>query len=171
VNWNPKGHIPPGFDMPHFDIHFYIEGISETLQSIRATVGICRCQFKIATKPVPPNYIHRVKSVDAVAPAGNHLIDLTSPEFHGQNFTRTMIYGSYNGKITFYEEMLTLNYLRSQTEKCNPIKSGRGVALSGYYPTVSCIRHDPAKKEYSVSLEKFTLRQSSPPEPVPNASS
>jgi hypothetical protein len=177
VNLNPMGHIPPGiYDKPHFDVHFFLEGISETfaIQSGPCGPEFVRCdQFKLATKPVPPNYIHSdYKSVDAVAPAmGNHLIDLTSPEFHGQKFTRTMIYGSYDGKITFYEEMLTLDYLRSQTEKCNPIKPSRAVALSGYYPTVSCIRHDPAKKEYSVSLEKFTLRESSLPEPVANAAS
>jgi hypothetical protein len=177
VNWNPKGHIPPGvYDKPHFDVHFFLEGISETfgIQSGPCGPEFVRCdQFKLATKAVPPNYIHPdYKSVDAVAPAmGNHLIDFTSPEFHGQNFMRTMIYGSYDGKITFYEEMLTLDYLRSQTNKCNPIKSSRGVAIGGYYPSGSCVRHDPAKKEYSVSLEKFTLRKSSPPEPVPTAPS
>ena len=42
-------------------------------------------QFEIAKRPLPPNYIHPdFQDVDAVAPAmGNHLIDLTGPEFNG----------------------------------------------------------------------------------------
>ena len=40
------------------------------------------------------------------------------------------------------------------------------VALTGYYPTKSCIRYVKKndKEEYTVSLENFQLRQSSPPE-------
>ena len=37
---------------------------------------------------------------------GNHLIDPTSAEFHGKKFTRTWIYGAYDGHVTFVEEML-----------------------------------------------------------------
>ncbi len=30
LNWNPHGHIPPKvYDLPHFDIHFYIEPIEK----------------------------------------------------------------------------------------------------------------------------------------------
>jgi hypothetical protein len=28
INWNPMVHIPPGvYDLPHFDVHFYLEPI------------------------------------------------------------------------------------------------------------------------------------------------
>jgi len=30
---------------------------------------------------------------------GNHLLDLTGPEFNKQPFTRTWIYGAYDGKV------------------------------------------------------------------------
>lgn len=168
LNWNPHGHIPPGvYDLPHFDVHFYIDSI-ENIYAIGT--GYCgpefvRCdQFKIATRPLPSNYMHAdYKNVEAVAPAmGNHLIDLTSPEFHKQKFTRTFIYGVYDGRITFYEEMLTHEYLLTRPDRCFAIKSPPAVGVRGYYPTQSCIRYLPQSNEYTVSLEGFALREASP---------
>jgi len=62
--------------------------------------------------------------------------------------------------------MLTLAYLKSHPENCFPIKKTPAVALTGYYPTKSCIRYVKKndKEEYTVSLEDFQLRQGSPPE-------
>src|SRR5689334_1149209 len=119
LNWNPHGHIPPGvYHLPHFDVHFYMEPI-ETIYAIKP--GPCGPEFvscddfRTATKPVPVNYMHAdFTNVEAVAPAmGNHLVDLTSPEFNKQKFTRTWIYGVYDGRVTFYEEMVTREYLLS----------------------------------------------------------
>ena len=101
LNWNPRGHMPPGvYDLPHFDVHFHMEPIEKVyaIQSGHCGPEFVRCdQFKIATRPLPPNYMHSdYKSVDAVAPAmGNHLIDMTSPEFQKKKFTRTFIFGVY----------------------------------------------------------------------------
>jgi hypothetical protein len=47
-----------------------------------------------------------------------------------------------------------------------PIKSPKAVALSGFYPTVSCVRHDAKTSEYTVSIENFVLREASAPEAV-----
>lgn len=175
-NWNPVGHIPPGvYDVPHFDIHFYIESIANVfaLQDGPCGPEFVRCdQFELGKKPVPANYIHPdFKDVDAVAPAmGNHLIDLTGPEFNGEEWKHNFVFGVYAGKITFYEEMLTRAYLLSQPDACNPIKSPPAVGLSGYYPTRSCIRYDSANDEYTVSMEEFTYREASEPEPIVSSS-
>jgi hypothetical protein len=123
-------------------------------------------QFAIAKRPVPANYIHPdFKDVDAVVPAmGNHLVDLTGPEFQKQPFTRSWIFGAYDGRIIFYEEMVAHRHLMARPQSCAPIKQPKGVAEAGYYPTVSCIRHDPATGETTVSMERFTFRPASPPE-------
>lgn len=169
LNWNPKGHMPPGvYDTPHFDLHFFMEPIERVL-AIRP--GPCgpekvRCdQFERGRKPVPANYMHPdFKDVEAVAPAmGNHLIDPSAREFHGEAFTRTWIYGVYDGRVTFYEEMVTVKYLLTQPSTCFPIKTPPAVAVAGYYPTLSCIRYDAARAEYTVSLEGFQMRQAGPP--------
>ena len=104
------------------------------------------------------------KDVEAVAPAmGNHLIDLTGSEFRGVPFTRTWIYGAYEGRVTFYEEMVTLAFLKSLPDACVTFKAPPAVALTGRYPTKSCIRYVKDRSEYTVSLEGFQLRQASPP--------
>ena len=37
IDWNPKGHIPPGvYDAPHFDFHFYLINVKEP--NLRASV-------------------------------------------------------------------------------------------------------------------------------------
>lgn len=169
LNWNPMGHIPPGiYDAPHFDVHFMIEP-QESIYDIK--VGPCgpefvQCdQFEIARKPVPANYMHAdFQDVEAVVPAmGNHLIDVTGSEFAGEPFTRSWIYGAYDGRITFYEEMLTLDYLLSKPDVCNSIKRTPDVATTGYYPTVSCIGYDEERDTFTVSIEQFEHREGKPP--------
>jgi hypothetical protein len=170
LNWNPAGHIPPGvYDVPHFDVHFFMEPIARVfaLQAGPCGPELMRCdQFAIAKQPVPSNYIHPdFRDVDGVVPAmGNHLVDTTGPEFHQQPFARSWIYGAYGGRITFYEEMVALRTLLARPRSCAPIKQAKAVAASGYYPTVSCLRHDPATGETTVSMERFAFRAASPPE-------
>jgi hypothetical protein len=170
LNWNHVGHIPPGiYDVPHFDIHFEMAPIEQVLTIEPGPCGpeFVRCdQFQIAKKPVPPNYVHAdYHDVDAVVPAmGNHLIDLTGPEFNKQPFTRSWIFGVYDGKVIFYEEMVTRAHLLSKPNACAPIKSPKAVDTRGFYPTLSCIRHDAATGDYTVSMEGFVLREAGAPD-------
>jgi hypothetical protein len=100
------------------------------------------------------------KDVDAVVPAmGNHLVDLTGADFNGEKFRRSWIYGIYGGRVTFYEQMIALSYLESKPNACAEIKSPPAVAITGYYPTQTCVRYDAATNAYAVSLEGFTMRQ------------
>ncbi len=172
LNWNPHGHPPPGvFDKPHFDVHFYMEPIENIFAIQRGTCGpeLVRCdQFALATKPVPGNYVPpNFRDLGIVAPAmGNHLLDPTTHEFHGEPFNRHWIYGVYDGRVVFYEEMVALSFMASKPDACFPIRSPDAVAKAGYYPTRSCIRYAPGKNEYTVSIEDFVLRKASPPGPL-----
>ena len=177
LNWNPRGHIPPGvFDVPHFDVHFYIEPIENVFAIQRGNCGpeMVRCdQFALARKPMPGNYVpQNFQDLGLVAPAmGNHLVDPADHVFHGEKFKRHWIYGAYDGRVIFYEEMVDLGYMQSKPEACFPIQSPAAVALTGYYPTRSCIRYAAGKGEYTVSMEDFVLRQASPPGPLREAAS
>lgn len=165
VNWQVEGHIPPGvYDLPHFDFHFYIA--SE--KSVRA-IGVGKCGvfmdcalFERATQPVPAKYVdHRHVSVGAaVALMGNHLIDTTAPEFAKppKKFTHTWIFGAYDGRITFYEPMITREFLLSRPSICAPIKQPDAWQIAGYYPTRYCIRHHERANKYTVSLEGLMYR-------------
>jgi hypothetical protein len=169
MNWNPHGHMPEGvYNTPHFDVHFYIESIEKVFSLMAGPCGPekMRCdQYEIATKPVPANYIHPdFQDVGAAAPAmGNHLIDPTGPEFNGEPFTRSWIFGANDGRITFWEEMLTLDYLLSEPNKCHPIKTPSSVELSGYYPTTVCTVFNPKDSSVAVSLEEFVYRNAESP--------
>jgi hypothetical protein len=171
LNWNPQGHIPPGvYDLPHFDVHFYMAPIAEIFAIAPGTCGPenVRCdQFETARRPLPANYMHPdFTDVSAVAPAmGNHLVDLTGPEFKGHKFTHAWIYGVYDGRVTFYEEMLTRAYMLSRPAACFALKTPPAVGVAGYYPTQHCIRYLPASDEYTVSLEGFVRREASAPQP------
>jgi hypothetical protein len=114
---------------------------------------------------MPPDYV----DVEAVVPVmGNHLIDVTGPEFQKQPFTRSWIYGVYDGKVIFYEAMVTLAYMRSKPNGCLPIKAPKAVAVSGLYPTEYCVRHNATTGEYTMSMEKFSRRDASAPEAAPS---
>ena len=169
LNWNPTGHIPPGvYDVPHFDIHFEMGPIAEAFAIEPGSCGpeMVRCdQFHKARKP--PDYV----DVEAVVPVmGNHLVDVTGPEFGKEPFTRSWIYGVYDSKVIFYEAMVTRAYMLSKPNGCQPIKAPKAVATSGLYPTEYCVRHNAKTGEYSVSMEKFSHRDASAPEAVPSKS-
>lgn len=167
LNWNPVGHDPPGiYDRPHFDFHFYILDYIERNFIRPGPCGIVvNCDdFVIATKSVPERYLHPdYADFMAVEPRmGNHLVDATAPEITGQEpFTRTFVYGSYDGKIAYYEPMITLEYLETQPNICIPLKLPAAYEISGHYPTRYCIRYSEYRKKYRITLEGFIYREAS----------
>jgi hypothetical protein len=159
MSWNPQGHEPAGtYTVPHFDFHFYLQS-KEEKDSIDA--GPCKgldcADYARAMRAVPAHHLPRdYKNVGAVAPKmGNHLIDPASGEFNHQPFTRTFLYGSYDGKITFYEPMLSLSYLQSQPNEYLDLKLPAAYAQTGYYPTRYSVRYDRERNVYRISLERF----------------
>ena len=169
LNWNRQGHVPHGiYDLSHFDVHFYMAPIADIFAIGDGTCGpeFVDCEdFAVAKTPLPDNYMHPdFKDVDAVVPAmGNHLIDVGGPEFQGEPFTRTWIYGAYDGRVTFWEEMVSLAYLQTRPDSCADIKTPPAVGVSGYYPTQRCVRYDPAADAYIVSMEGFVYRAAEAP--------
>ena len=97
---------------------------------------------------------------------GNHYIDPADHNFHGEMFKRHWVYGVYDGRVIFYEEMLTLAYMQSKPDTCYPIATAEAVAVAGYYPTQSCIRYSSARDEVTVSLEGFVSRAATAPGPL-----
>lgn len=162
-DWNPRGHEPEKvYTTPHFDFHFYLQSPEET-QAIKPgnCQGLDCAVYRRAMKDVPAQYMPaNHKNVGAVVPAmGNHLIDPASPEYNNQPFTRTFFYGSYDGKITFLEPMLTLEYLQSRPNEYLDIKLPAAYAQTGYYPTRYSVRYDAAADVYRIALERFVYHE------------
>ena len=112
AEWNPNGHPPAGiYTVPHFDFHFYRISLAE--QNAIPPYEVDSTGFNDLPQagyiPSPPYF----EIPGGVPEMGAHWADATSPEFNGMPFTCTFLYGSYGGKVTFYEPMVTRAFFLS----------------------------------------------------------
>jgi hypothetical protein len=165
LEWNSGGHPPPGiYDVPHFDFHFYI---MDYLKRNRIRMGPCAPEMidcddlKKALVPLPSqflpkDYVSFGEDV-AVPRMGMHLLDPNSPELleppKKKDFTHNLIFGTYDGHITFVEPMVALAFLQSKPDICSPINQPAEYEHRGYYPTKYCIRFNSKSSQYTVALE------------------
>ncbi len=89
---------------------------------------------------------------------GAHWIDPNSNELKGQPFTRTFLYGNYDGKLIFFEPMIARAFFETKMSVTEYIKLPQKYARQGYYPTKYSVRYDADKREYTVALEGMVLR-------------
>ncbi|MDJ0618180.1 MAG: DUF5602 domain-containing protein [Calothrix sp. MO_192.B10] len=158
INWNPKGHTPDGiFSFPHFDIHFYLMDCQKRY-AIKATDhDFLDKAYKAPPEEfVAPGYFPAPMSAEPRM--GVHWVDATASEFHGETFTKTMIYGFYDGEIVFFEPMISRDFLLNKPNKTFPIKQTAAYPQDGYYPTAYSINYDANHEEYTVSLNGLTFR-------------
>lgn len=152
INWNVHGHEPDHvFDIPHFDFHFY-------MISLQAQLAIPPYQVAPAAfdnlPPVSywPDFY--VPTPGGVPQMGKHWINVN---FHPP-FTKTMIYGSYNGMFTFVEPMITRDFLLSGQNFSEPYTQPHVfVPAQKFYPRVYNIYRDENSKHY-ITLSDFVLR-------------
>jgi len=153
IDWNPQGHPPPHvYTVPHFDFHFYA----------MSTADVAKVHFSGSSDPatqvsdkglIAANY--QVIPDTAIDKMGVHAIDVTAPEFHGQPFTATFIYGYYQGRLTFVEPMVTRAYLLKKPNFTKAVPRPAHYSLSGYYPSRYTVRYDARHKLYSVELAEL----------------
>ncbi|MBF9251932.1 DUF5602 domain-containing protein [Pontibacter sp. 172403-2] len=155
VDWNPMGHPPAFYQVPHLDAHFYMITPAEQ-QQIGDEVSDPKMQISPDAKYLPADYIDAQVNVPMM---GKHWFDKFSPELNGQQFTQTFIYGSYNGEIAFLEPMFTMEYLLSRPNDTFPIKPPADFQQKGlYYPATYSIRYDPESEMYVISLNDMQLK-------------
>lgn len=157
VDWNAHGHPPAGiYNVPHFDVHFYTISPQERDRITAQGDDLLKSNRKPAAEYMPSGYVMVPDS--AVPRMGSHLANPQSGELHGQPFTRTFLYGSYDGRVIFYEPMIARSFLESKQNVTEFIKLPARYSKPGHYPTQYSVRYDPQSKEYTVSLEGMTLR-------------
>jgi hypothetical protein len=133
INWMPHGHAPMGiFDVPHFDVHFYMMD-----EASRAAITLRDDQADRAAKAPPARYapIGFVSSGMAAPAMGMHWIDPTAPEFNGEPFGATFIYGFYDGRMNFMEVMAAKAMIDRKGEVVKPINQPGAYRVAGRYPT------------------------------------
>lgn len=159
INWNPYGHPPPGiYTVPHFDFHFYEISV-ETQMAIPPYTDQTAAMFDNFPPLcyIPEAY---VPNPEGVPQMGKHWSDVLSPEFNGGTFTKTFVYGSFDGAVTFYEPMITKAYLESVHYSATDIRQPQFYyPLNKYYPTKYRVYHDTITGSYFVSLNGFEWKQ------------
>lgn len=162
LDWNPKGHEPAGiYDKPHFDVHFYLLS-QEERSAILPTGDLATLTKSPPSETVPVGYAPPpgpVSPASIVPGQGVHWGDTTSPEFRGQPFTQTFIFGFANAKLGFFEPMISKAFLETKPDFSSDIKQPTVYSKTGVaYPTRYSIKYDAANKEYLVALEDFINR-------------
>lgn len=149
LDWNPHGHEPEQvYGKPHFDFHFYMisDELRKTIPGLEPTE---LDQTPPAPAYLPADYVMLPGRIPAM---GTHFIDVTSPELHGSPFTKTFIYGGYQGEVIFYEPMITLDYIASKPQATIPIKQPAAFQKEGYYPQSYRVEYDAKRKEHRIYL-------------------
>lgn len=156
VDWNPEGHDPHGiYDTPHFDFHFYMISPEERDKITASEEDSEKLSKEPASGYIPEGY---VSTPGGVPRMGAHWIEPEAPEFKGQPFNETFIYGFYDGKMVFVEPMVTTAFLETKPEVTKELKLPKCYPASAYYPTNYSVSYSETSKEYTVALENLTLR-------------
>ncbi len=154
INWNPHGHDPVEiYGAPHFDFHFYT-----ITNEVRSKITCAGDDQAICMKQPDPSFLppYYAATPAGVPGMGWHWFDTRSPEFHGQPFTSTLIYGFYNGQVAFVEPMITRDFLLSHGTVDADIPLPMKVAQSGYYPTRYTMTYDSVQDVTFVALKQFS---------------
>ena len=103
-------------------------------------------------------HLYIAAKTNCVPAMGKHWVDVTSPEFSGAPFTQTFIYGSYDGKVTFYEPMITEDFIRNNPSFERSIPQPAQYQQAGWCPTK--MRIAKAGGATNVVIEDFVRRNS-----------
>jgi hypothetical protein len=106
---------------------------------------------------------------------GLHWLDVRSPELQGlagnpagfKPFTKTFIYGSWNGQYIFDEPMITRAYILekktatdpSVVDEVIPVSTAAQYSPAGFYPSAYRITWDAQQKEYRIALTQLSWKQ------------
>ena len=179
-DWNPAGHVPPGvYDIPHFDFHFWTATEEERAAIVPTNPDFAQLAARLpADAERPPSYAVAAPpgtppEAVAVPLMGVHWADMRSPELQPPGspahrpFTTTMLWGSWNGRFTFIEPMITRAYLMAKKTATDPavrderlpLSMPAQVATAGYYPGAYRITWDAEAREYRVALTTLSWRE------------
>ena len=173
LNWNASGHEPPGvYDAPHFDAHFYTVTKAErdAIDPSRMTDAEYVARSMNYPADAPPFYVPLAPPGPnrAVPQMGVHWSDVRSPELQimlgnpeaYRPFTATFTYGSWDGRFTFVEPMVTRAHLLAtraatdpaERDQVRPIPTSAGFLAGAFRPDAYRIRWDAQAREYHIAV-------------------
>lgn len=151
------GHPPPGiYSVPHFDFHFYKMPLADRLAIPAYPQAMAAFNNNPPSGYLPPAY---VKGPAGEARMGAHWMDVLSPEFNGQPFTHTFVYGSYDGNVNFLEPMVSLAFLTGGTTVHKAIRQPQLFdPINTYYPTRYNVWKNEDNNRHYIALDQMVWR-------------
>jgi hypothetical protein len=167
-NWNPQGHVPVAlFADPHFDVHFDMADMA-TMQAINPTDPnfATKAEHAPEAKYMPQDYVvppEPAVAAQAVPGMGMHLVDSSDTSLvpGSYNFDQIVINGTWDGRYTFIEPMITREWLQTNPNSQQELKQPQAFQKTGYYPTNHGVHVDEQTKDYVISLGGLTMRTAS----------
>lgn len=157
VNWNSHGHNPEhGFDVPHFDVHFYLLDRT-TVEAINPAVpGYFQAAAHIPDpRYVPAGYAPSGDPLLSTVPGmGLHWIDTAES---GHHFTDTVLFGTWDGRQAFVEPMMSREWLASRPHLYEQLPQPAAYQRDGLYPTTYSVWWDEAAQVYTIELGGLAL--------------
>jgi hypothetical protein len=150
LGWDPLGHNPTAYAVPHFDFMFFFM-TPEELGMVQPGPD----SVPVEPRYRPPDYA----GVLAEPAVGVHWGDTLAPELHGKPFGATFVYGFYRGDLSFVEPMVASSYFTSKLAFREAVKQPAAFRRRGYYPTSYVVKYDPKARTFTVALEGLTLQE------------
>jgi len=151
IDWNAHGHPPATiFTVPHFDFHFYTITNAERMAIPPYPLAMAAFDKLPPAGFIPAGY---VADPGGVPQMGKHWGDRSVAP---GTFTKTMVYGSYNGQVTFVEPMITLDVFQKAATFSLPYAQPTLFAEHTYYPTK--YNFFVKNGSYYVTLTHFVMR-------------
>ncbi len=156
IGWNPHGHIPVGvYDTPHFDFHFYMIESGDRIKITAVGDDLARAHKAPPEQYMPTGYV--LPPGTEVPNMGAHAVNPQADEFTKHSFTKTFIYGFYDGQMIFVEPMISKAYLETKPDVHTIIAVPLKYSLPAYYPTSYGVVYNKANREYEISLDNLVL--------------
>ena len=166
LDWNPHGHEPETiFTEPHFDMHFYMMTEAERLAIDPNDINFSQKQENLPpAEYIPTDYVvpgPPGASPEATPAMGVHLVDSKDASIMPGGFTEVLIYGAWDGELTFIEPMMTKAWLDGKPTLQETLKLPQKYQQNGFYPTTYNVSFDAATNEYVITLGGMVERQAS----------
>ena len=156
LDFSHSGHEPVGiYDVAHFDVHFMMQPNAER-SAIPPYLPTTATKFD----NLPPTGIMPVpyfRLPAGVPLMGVHWANPTSTELNGGKFTETLIMGSYDGKMTFIEPMVTLDLLLTKPNITKSVPTPAKFVKAGYFPMKYSVKQ--VGDDVVISLDELMLMQ------------
>ena len=159
LDWMPHGHEPEGmFTVPHFDVHFYMTTEAERLAIDPADP---RFMEKAANRPsadlMPATFVPP-PAPEPIPAMGEHWLDATDPVLSGRPFEAVLIYGAWDGEMTFVEPMVTRDLLLSKRDFGGDLSQPERVTDAISLPGAWRVGYDAEAGVHRVSIDGLVAR-------------